>query len=259
MKIAPADAMVEVTILGEKQLVPVSVAAREFQTAGAAKKILDEAKSWRQENARTIAEAENWRTQQRQMTQDPDGFVRNTARLASLAKGAPVVLDETTRSESSSGADTLSEPGQTNPVLEQRLSELERRDQARQREQDEQRVRTEVQSAVNEYPLFRDNAKLRVNAERVALATLLTNREVDVRDAVRQHHADLVELNGGRTAIRDERARQVEAMPAVPAQVGSPPMSGAAAPNTDPSSLKTGDWARSARSYIEGLTRKVGL
>lgn len=248
--LADLDSLVEINVLGKREVVPLRAAVAELQGERAGRAQLDEAKRMRSENAAALNDAENWRRLQANIAEDPDGAVAKVQRLANMAKGSP---SATRTAHVPGGASHVSdESDDVDPQvrgLDGRLRNLELREHQTQ-------LQREVAGVMDLYPGLKASPALWNSLELTLLAARSRDPNAPLERVAAQFHTGVTEIAGGTlTQVRDARADRQERMPHMPAQSGSPELQ--TPPKPTSKSLRDGSWDKEVAGAWDKLMNKT--
>lgn len=211
-RMAAETDLVEIDVYGVKQLVPVSVAKRDYQTYKASQQALAEAKRIRSEQHVDREHAERWRQLEYGLRTNPEQALAGLERLSGVTRSAQI-------GDSDVAPAAAPSPNTRETENEKRIRHLEA-------VQHQNELKATNRAALDAYPVFQQDARVRAAAEKQLLALEILDPNVDVNDAVREIHADLLAFrSGSATQIRDTRVERGQALPNIPANMGMPDLS----------------------------------
>jgi len=209
VRMAGEDDMIEVKVYGKTQLVPVKLARQDYQTSAAGRQAIEEAKRIRAEAHLDREHAERYRNIEIGLRRDPDGTIRNLERLAGVTR-------QEQSSEATEGA----------PREDPKTRDLTERLERMERVHNQDRLKSQNSRALDEFPLFRNDAKAREFAEKQILAYQVLDPQTDPLEAARDIHTDLIRVRGvDQTQTRDNRLANEQRMPNIPTNAGMPDLS----------------------------------
>lgn len=196
------------------------------------------------------------------LAQDPDKLVEEVARMARLAKGGDVKVP------SNAGAEALLEHSEgtgqqpqgqrgASPELVAQLRELQGEIRQLKSQSSVDRLGREIGEQLDQIPLYTDrNSEVSVEARGQAELLLRALRSspdtanVPMADLVSQVHARIEKLVSQKAqASYDARTQTAAAVPAVPAQAGSPALTGDKPEEPKAAWMRNG--GKQARSFLE--------
>lgn len=258
---ADPNAMVEFrTARGDTQIVPVSSLLKDAQVYESGRQLMAEAKEKLRDMNLDTAHAQRYREQEELVARNPDEYAAAALRRATLAKGSPLAISS---QQNTNSEDEATPDARHTSATEQRLARVEANQHQILADQQQASVKSEVNEALGEFPVFQDPARagLRSKAEMVLLAAKAFAPSADLRAVARDFHSTLVkELGVQRTAVRDAREERAATMPAISPQAGSPDakaLEGMAPPKA--ADLKSGAWGDRGRAFLAKLAGNAGV
>lgn len=236
---ASDEDLVEVKVYGKTQLVPVRLVKQDYQTSSAGRAAIEEAKRIRAEAHVDRDHAERWRSLEIKLRRDPDTALRELAELAGVTR------------EGQDGGD-IEKPSRQEPrtrALEERLEQLER-------VHNQDRLKATLGQALDQFPMFKVDARAREFAEKQILALQVIDPGTDPLEAARDIHTDLVQVRGvAATQQRDERMQRENSMPTIPANAGMPDLSDI--PQAKAGDLRNGNFRKNIETALARFSRTM--